>query len=150
LTPESREILKWSARILVLASLGWCIGCDIYRLFWVQEPSRAAFAYSKWDSWLENALEPGRGIFLDFSNFPMASAGFAQDIYFHGVYVLFPRRVLVSDPGLTINSARDILPNNTYPNERWLLDWGIGSVMSIEMDPKQKLPVVKHVHWLGE
>jgi len=108
------------------------------------------FAYSKWDAWLENALEPGRGIFLDFPNFPKASAGYAQDIYFHAIYVLYPRPVLVSDPGVTINSAWDILANNTYPSERWLLDWHVGSVMSVEMDKKQKLPVVKSVHWLGE
>lgn len=110
---------------------------------------RTTVAYDKWNAWIASSLEPDRGIFLQFDNFPDAAAGYVQTIYFHSVYMLYPRRVMVADPSIKINSAFDVFPNNTYPSDDWLRSWRIGSVMSIEMDPKQKLPVVKHVRFLG-
>jgi hypothetical protein len=130
--------------------MGLCIGFDADRLLMKQALSRLSEPYALWDGWVAKATAPGRGIFLKFEDFPQSKAGYAQNIYFRAVYSLYPQRALVSDPSATINNARDLLKNNSLPSDRWLLDHGVGSVMTIVMDPDRHLPVIRDVRWLGK
>ncbi|MGD0139342.1 MAG: hypothetical protein ABSD28_10730 [Tepidisphaeraceae bacterium] len=150
MTGKSQETLKWSLRIVVLTSMGLCIGIDVNRLFVKQALSKLSDPYALWDGWLEQATAPGRGIFLKFDDFPESRAGYAQNVYFRAVYFLYPQRVLVSGPSATLNRGQDLLKNNSLPSDQWLLDQGVYSVMSIVMDPKHDVPVVRDVRWLGK
>jgi hypothetical protein len=150
LTGKSQETLKWSLRIVILTSMGLCIGFDVNRVFVNQGLSKLSEPYGLWDGWLESSTAPGRGIFLKFDDFPESTAGYAQNVYFRAVYVLYPQRVLVSDPSATINKGQELLKYNSLPSDRWLLDQGVDSVMSIVMDPKHNVPVIREVRWLGQ
>jgi len=130
--------------------MGLCIGFDANRVFVNQALPKLSQPYGLWDSWLENSTAPGRGIFLKFEDFPERWAGYAQNIYFRAVYFLYPQWVLVSGPSATINKGQDLLKNNSLPSDRWLLDQGVDSVMSIVMDPKHDVPVIREVRWLGK
>jgi hypothetical protein len=127
-----------------------CIGYDVNRQFVDDALPKLSQPYALWDGWLEQATAPGRGIFLKFDGFPERWAGYAQNIYFRAVYFLYPQPVLVSGPTATINKGQDLLKNNSLPSDQWLLDHGVDSVMSIVMDPKHDVPVVREVRWLGE
>jgi hypothetical protein len=148
LTAKSRETLKWSLRIVVLTSMGLCIGVDVNRMF-VDPPIVALTrSYALWDNWLDQSTR--RGIFLKFEDFPQTAAGYVQNIYFRSVYVVYPRRSLVSGSPVTINNGLELLKNNSLPSDAWLLDHGVDSVMSIVMDPRRGVPVPRDVRWLGE
>lgn len=149
-SPASQQILKWSLRIIILTSIGLCIGFDINRLFVLKKPDKLAHPYALWDGWIENATAPGRGLFLTFDSFPPRGAGFAQNIYYRAVYVLYPRPLLAAGPGTKISDGNELLKHNEYPGDQWLLKQGVDSVMTIRMDPRQNLPVVAGVRWFGD
>jgi hypothetical protein len=128
--------------------MGLCIGFDANRVFVNEGLSNLSDPYARWDGWLEEATAPGRGIFLKFDDFPDRWAGYAQNIYFRAVYVLYPRRVLVCGPSATINKGQDLLKNNLLPSDRWLLDQGVDSVMWIVMDLNHNVPVIREVRRL--
>lgn len=148
--PVSRAVLKWSLLVLVLTSIGLCIGYDVTRLFVLKKPTNLARPYAQWDSWLVNAAVPGRGLFLKFDDFPPGAAGYAQNIYYRAVYDLFPQPCLVTGPGNKISDGRDLLKLNDYPSEQWLRSQNVDSIMTIKMDKKSNLPIVENVRWLGE
>jgi len=149
-SPKSPKILKCALRIIVLASIGWCIGFDIHRVFVLKKPDRLAHPYALWDGWITQSAAPGRGLFLKFDHFSAGGAGYAQNIYYRAVYVLYPRPLLVTGPATKIGDGNDLLKHNEYPNDQWLLKQGVDSVMTIQMDPKRNLPVVAGVRWLGD
>jgi hypothetical protein len=134
----------------VAVSLICCIWSDIYRAYFDPKTSNNHQGYLLWEQWLAQATAPHHAIYLNF-DFPDAgkSAGFAQTIYFLGNYWLYPQRVLVADPSIPIGEGHDILKNNSYPGDRWLLDHDVLSVMTIIMDEQRQLPYVKSVRWLG-
>jgi hypothetical protein len=144
------QILKWSLRILVLTSIGLCMGFDITRMFITKAPTKIAQPYALWDSWIANATVPGHGLFLKFDSFPPAGAGYAQNIYYRAVYDLFPQPLLVAGPGTKISDGHELLKHNDYPGDQWLRSQGVDSVMTIQIDKKKNLPVVSDVRWLGE
>jgi len=146
----SREILKWSVRILVLTSVGLCIGFDFIRLFESNEPSHLAKTYHLWDGWLTYAVVPDRGLFLKFDHFPAGDAGYAQNIYFRAVYDLYPQPLLATDLSKKISNGDELLTENQYPGDQWLRNHGVDSVMTIQMDAKRDLPVVSGIRWLGD
>jgi hypothetical protein len=148
--PRPPAILKWSLRILVLASIGLCIDFDVNRLFVLKKPDRIAAPYKLWDGWITDATAPGRGLFLKFDHFPPGAAGYAQNIYFRAVYVLYPRPLLVAGPSIKLSNGDELLKNNEYPGDQWLRSQGVDSVMTIQMDPVRVLPVVSEVRWLGQ
>jgi hypothetical protein len=150
LSPKSQEILKWCLRILILASIGLCIDFDMNRLFVLKKPDRIAEPYKLWDGWIASAAAPGRGLFLKFDQFPPKAAGYAQNIYFRAVYVLFPRPLLAAGPSTKLSNGNELLKNNEYPGDQWLRSQGVDSVMTIQMDEVHGLPVVSEVRWLGE
>jgi hypothetical protein len=150
LTSKSRETLKWLLRIVVLTSMGLCIGFDANRVFFTEGLAKISGSYALWDGWLEEAADSGRGIFLKFEDFPDRWAGYTQNIYFRAVYVLYPRRVLVSGHSTTVNKWRELLENNALPSDEWLRDQGVDSVMTIELDPNHHVPLVRDVRRLGE
>jgi len=88
-------------------------------------------------------------VFLKFDGFNKADAGYAQNIYFRGVFVLFPRPLLVSDPHARINNGYDLLKNNWYPSDPWLAEQGVGSVLTVQMDRDRNLPITEALRWLG-
>jgi hypothetical protein len=148
-TPHPPAILKWSLRILVVASIGLCIKFDFNRLFVLKKPDRIAEPYKLWDGWITDAAAPGRGLYLKFDQFPIKAAGYAQNIYFRAVYVLFPRPLLAAGPSTKLSNGDELLKNNEYPGDQWLKSQGVDSVMTIQMDRALGLPVVSEVRWLG-
>jgi hypothetical protein len=147
--PQPPAILKWSLRILVIASIGLCIDSDMNRLFVLKKPDRIAAPYKLWDGWITSAAR-GRGLFLKFDQFPPRAAGYAQNIYYRAVYVLFPRPLLVAGPATKVTNGNELLKENEYPGDQWLRSQGVDSVMTIQMDDVQGLPVVSGVRWLGD
>jgi len=133
----------------VIVSIGTCIGYDIDRLFILKKPGRLAETYPVVDGWMTYAATPTRGVFLKFDGFNKADAGYAQNIYFRGVFVLFPRPLLVSDPHARINNGYDLLKNNWYPSDPWLAEQGVGSVLTVQMDRDRNLPITEALRWLG-
>jgi hypothetical protein len=130
--------------------MGLCIDSDMNRLFVLKKPDRIAEPYKLWDGWIASAAAPGRGLFLKFDNFPPKGAGYAQNIYFRAVYVLFPRPLLAAGPSTKLSNGDELLKNNEYPGDQWLRSQGVDSVMTIQMDEVRGLPVVSEVRWLGE
>ncbi len=138
-------------QVAVVISLICCIWSDVYREYFDPKTWNNRKGYALWEYWLEKSTAPGRAIFIhfDFSD-RGRNAGFAQTIYYLGVYDLYPQRALVADPAVLINDGHDILHNNSNPNDPWLLDHGVGSIMSVIMDPHRNLPVVNSVRFLGQ
>jgi hypothetical protein len=142
----TQKILNWGLRIAVLASLACCICSNIYRELYDVKTINNRKGEALWQAYLEDATNPGQNIFLKFDYGEHGeNAAFAQTIYFLGVYRLYPRRPLVADPSVMINDGHDILRNNDLPDDQWLRDHGVGSVMSIIMSQRQNLPYVKFV-----
>lgn len=129
--------------MIVLFSLGCCIWFDFNRAFVTRATAHLAETYPVVDGWMLYSATPTRGVFLKFDGFGAKDVGYAQNIYFRGVYVLYPRPLLVSSPGARINDGFDILKFNWYPSDRWLLDHGVGSVLTIVMDRQKGLPVAE-------
>jgi hypothetical protein len=145
-----RTALKWGLRLLIVYSLYLVINSDVNRLFVLKKPDRIAEPYALWDNWITGATAPGKGLFLTFDHFPPGGAGYAQNIYFRAVYVMYPLPLLVTGPGTNIKNGDELLQKNNYPGDDWLLSQGVDSVMTIRIDPKRKLPVVSDVRWLGK
>jgi hypothetical protein len=144
-----RKSLFWGGLVLA-ASMGLCIGFDVYRQFDLRGPGHLDESYAWLDKLIRGAAEPGRGVFLRFDNFRGESAGFVTNIYFRAVYVMYPRPVLVAEPGVVVNKPFQLLENNSYPNEQWLRDQGVGSIMVWDFDPVSGRPFVRGVTWLGK
>jgi len=148
---QSQQFLKWSLRIVVVASFVCCLWSDIYREYFDPSTANNRHGYALWQHWIEEWTFPGRGIFLQYDFRDQGkNPAFAQTIYFLGVYCLYPQRPLVADPSILINDGHDILKNNSYPSEQWLMDHGVSSIMTIVMDPRRDLPVIKSVYPLGQ
>lgn len=130
--------------------MGLCIGFDVYRQFDLAGPEHLNESYAQWDGFIRNGAEPGRGVFLKFFNFQGKSAGFTTNIYFRAVYVLYPRPVLVAEPGVVVNKPLQLLEANSYPSERWLWNHGVGSIIVVDFNPVSMQPFIRGVKWLGE
>ncbi len=129
--------------------MGLCIGFDVYRQLDLAGPAHLNQSYARWDGIIRNAAEPGRGVFLKFVNFRGKSAGFTTNIYFRAMYALYPRPVLVAEPGVIVNKPFQLLQANSYPSERWLWDHGVGSIIVVDFDPVRMQPFIREVKWLG-
>ncbi len=88
-------------------------------------------------------------MFLKFKNFPVTAAGFTTNIYFRAAYVLYPRPVLVAEPGVVVNKPLQLLEANSLPDERTLRDRGVASIIVVDFDPVRMQPFVAGVKWLG-
>lgn len=87
-------------------------------------------------------------MFLKFIGFPKGAGGFTASVYFRAVYVMYPRPVLVADPGVVVNETTRLLEGNSVPDERSLRDRGVGSIVDLELVGMQ--PVIRRVKWLTE
>jgi hypothetical protein len=146
---KARIFLEWFGGLLIVTSMGLCIGFDVYRQFGLAEPQHLNQSYVQWDGYILNRAEPGRGVFLKFVNFRGQWAGYATNIYFRAVYVMYPRPVLVARPGDVLNKPFQVLAANSYPSEKWLWDHGVGSIIIVDFDPVRTQPFVAGVKWLG-
>jgi hypothetical protein len=146
---ESPFSLRRLMQVAVVISLICCIWSDVYREFFDPSTSNNRRGYALWEYWLEESTIPRHAIFLQF-DFPdkNKNAAFAQTIDYVGTYHLYPQPVLVADPSVLINDGHDILRNNSTPSDSWLRDHGVGSVMSVIMDPQKNLPFVKSIRFL--
>jgi hypothetical protein len=149
-SPKPGRILKWLGGIIVVTSMGLCIGFDVDREFYLRGPDHLNQSYARWDAFIRNGAAPGRGLFLRFINFHGPQAGFATNIYFRAVYALYPRPVLVAKPGVVVNKPFQLVDGNSYPSENWLRERGVGSILVVDYDPVRKQPFVAGVKWLGE
>ena len=146
--------MKWLIRVAVIASMGLCIGSEIYLNNGPRSSDRLVRVYDYWDTTLRKKAEPGRGVFVRFNNFPSGNFGeaYAQSIYYRAVYALYPLPVVVTRPGVVVNEGKDFLKDNTYPSEQWLADHGVGSVFTVRFEPKMDRPflTVESVQWLPD
>jgi len=124
------------------------IGFDVYRELWLAGPTRINSTYATWDGLIQHGAGPGRGVFLKFENFKGDALGYTTNIYFRAVYILYPQPVLVAPPDVVVNNAPQLIADNSYPNEQWLIDHGVGSIMFIDFDGFRKRPFVRGVQWL--
>jgi hypothetical protein len=145
---SDRWILRWLGGIVVVISLGLCVGVDIRREFFERWPDRLRQKYEQWDGVFRSGDKSGRGVFLKFVNFPKNAGGFTANVYFRAVYVMYPRPVLVAEPGVTINGTMQLLDGNSIPEERSLRDRGVGSIVVLRLEGMR--PVVERVKWLDE
>ncbi len=134
----------------MVASIGMCIGFDIDRQFYLRGPRLLNQSLVDWDRYIHTETTPGRGVFLKFLNFHGQSRQWAARIYFRAVYLLYPQPVLVTGPSVVVNNAPQILQDNSYPSDQWLMDRGVGSIVVVDFDPLKNRPVVLAVKWLGE
>ena len=116
-----------------------------------RKPASLVNYYAVWDTQLRHDAEPGRGLFLKFDGFSQGTLGeaFAQTIYYRGVYALYPAPVLATEPEVVVNEGKDFLAHNYCPSDQWLMDHGVGSILTIGMDGRRKQPYVESVRWLG-
>jgi len=149
-SPKSGRILRWLGGLIIVMSMGLCIGFDVYRVFYLRGPDHLNQRYRRWDALINSGAAPGRGVFLKFTNFPVKAAGFTTNIYFRAVYVLYPRPVLVAEPGAVVNKPMQLLKANSFPDERTLWDRGVGSIIVVDFDPVRMQPFVAGVKWLGQ
>jgi hypothetical protein len=126
------------------------IGFDIYRQLWLAGPTKLNSSYVRWDGLIQHAAAPGRGVFLKFINFKGDALGYTTNIYFRAVYVLYPQPALVAQPDVVVNNAPQLMAGNSYPDEQWLIDRGVGSIMFIDFDQNRQQPFVRGVKWLSQ
>jgi hypothetical protein len=148
--PGSRRILARLGGLVVITSIGMCIGFDIYREFYQRGPSLMNQSYVQWDGYIHKETTPGRGLFLRFLNFHGQSRQWAARIYFRAVYLLYPQPVLVTKPDVIVNTAPQLLEGNSPPDDQRLIDRGVGSIVVVDFDPLKMKPFVFAVKWLGE
>lgn len=143
--------LKWVIPIAVITSMGLCIGSDLYRVHGPRAPVKLVKIYGYWDSQLRDKSMPGRGVFLKFEGYSRGdlTEAYAQSIYYRGVYAMYPLPVLVTEPNVVVNEGKDFLQDNSYPSDQWLVDHGVGSVLTIGFDERAGLPFTMAVQWLG-
>jgi len=127
-----------------------CVGHDIYRQFCLREPAKLKQSYVLWDGSISKEVAPGRGVFLKFLNFHGQLRQWTARIYFRSVYRLYPRPVLVARPSAIVNTAPQLLENNSYPNESSLWDRGVRTILIVDLNPVSKQPFVEAVKWLGQ
>jgi len=147
-SPRSAWILRSLGGLVIVTSLGLCIRADVDREFLVRLPARLNQRYEQWDALFRSGTAPGRGVFLKFIGFPKGAGGFTASVYFRAVYVMYPRPVLVADPGVVVNETTRLLEGNSVPDERSLRDRGVGSIVDLELVGMQ--PVIRRVKWLTE
>jgi hypothetical protein len=132
------QSMRWLMVIAAAASMGLCIGnASRFRAQNFQAPEQLERVYGYWDGVLRKDPEPGRGIFLKFVNFPEGIPGqaFAQSVYFRAVYTLYPLPVLATGANVVVNEGKDLLKDNFYPNDQWLRDHGVGTVVDVGFVP---------------
>jgi hypothetical protein len=148
--PKSRRILRWLGGVVVVTSVGMCIGFDIYRQFYLGGPERLKQSIVDWDGYIHKESTPGRGVFLKFLNFHDQARQWTARIYFRAVYSMYPQPVLVTGPSGVVNTAPQLLEDNSYPSDQWLIDRGVGSIVVVDFDPLKNRPFILAVKWLGE
>ncbi|HEY1923128.1 MAG TPA: hypothetical protein VGG44_10300 [Tepidisphaeraceae bacterium] len=148
--PKSRRILGWLGGIVVAMSVGLCIGFDVHRQFYLRMPGLLNQSLADWDGYIRKETTPGRGVFLKFLNFHDQSRQWSARIYFRAAYLLYPQPVLVTGPSVVVNTAPQLLQDNSYPSDRWLIDRGVGSIVVVDFDPLKNRPFVLAVKWLDE
>ena len=148
-SPKSGRILPRLGGLIIVTSIGLCIGFDVYREFSLRAPDQLNQSYARWDGFIRSGAAPGRGVFLKFVNFPEKVAGYTTNIYFRAVYELYPRPVLVADPGFVVNKPLQLLEGNSVPDDRSLRDRDVGSIIIVDFDPVKMHPFIAGVKWLG-
>lgn len=76
---------------------------------------------------------PDGNTFIHFEGLEAKTDGsfvFAQ--FIRASYHNYPRKVLVGPPEITLQSAADILANNSLPSNHWLRDHGVTRVLTYE------------------
>jgi hypothetical protein len=145
----NRRIAQVVLGLIALTSMGLCIGFEIAR----QESNGSAASltqsYSRWDAYMRQAA-PRAGVFLKFVGFEGNWRGYVANIYYRAVYVLYPKPVLVADPSVVVNNENQLVDTNSYPNDRRLLNHGVGAVLTIVFDPATNSPVPAEPRWVGE
>jgi hypothetical protein len=132
--------------------MGLSIGSDIYQVTKGPRPPAGLIRfYAAWDGTLRLATQTGRGVFLKFDGFSGGTLqeALAQTIYFRGVYGIYPLPVLVTTDDVIVGEGKDFLIRNSYPNDQWLINHGVGSVLTIGFDARKRQPYVESVRWLG-
>jgi len=64
----------------------------------------------------------------------MRDRDFIEFTFFRGVYALYPRRVYSGAASQAINTAADILNAAFDPDEKWMDEHKIGTVLSYRVD----------------
>jgi hypothetical protein len=147
-SPKSGMILQWLGGLVIVTSIGLCIGADADREFYSRWPARLNQRYEQWDALIKSGAAPGRGVFLKFVNFPKNAGGFTANVYYRAVYAMYPEPVLVAEPGVLINGTMQLLGGNSIPDEQSLRNRGVGSVVILHLVGMQ--PVIARVKWLGD
>jgi hypothetical protein len=109
-----------------------------------QAPERLEQVYGYWDNVLRKDTQAGRGVFVKFVNLPSGTQGeaYAQSVYFRAVYALYPQPVLVTASENVVNKGGDFLKDNSYPSEQWLVEHGVGTVITVGYEPRMDRPVL--------
>ncbi|HEY1923127.1 MAG TPA: hypothetical protein VGG44_10295 [Tepidisphaeraceae bacterium] len=146
--PRFGWVLRWVGGFIIAISLGLCIGADVHREFFERWPNRLTEKYKQWDALMESGASRDRGVFLKFVGFPKNAGGFTANVYFRAVYALYPRPVVVVEPGVTINGTMQLLAGNSIEDEQALRDRGVGSIVVLRLEGMR--PVIDRVKWLDE
>jgi hypothetical protein len=82
------------------------------------------------------ATRPFEGnVHLQWQDFTASDDDLLSLVYFRSVYTLYPRRIIVSDPSITINRGRDILTNTFAPDGAWLDKNNVRQVITVTRKP---------------
>jgi len=130
---------RWRGLGLLVAatavfSVGASVGIDITRRFVQRFQEIIASRYATVDEDLTAAAR-GDGLYLRFTKFQSDDAAdLALTLYEEAVYLLYPHTVLVGDPSAVATTAYLVLAGNFEPTDQWLLQHGIHTVLSCQID----------------
>ncbi len=130
-----RSIRPWVLSLAVTATLGLSIWSDYQERFVSGAVDNSVARYAGFDAQMGRATQ-GDGVFLHFVNFPPELSWVALDFYSRAVYALYPRRVLVADPGTPIFDFDQLRARNLDPDAAWLARNGTPVEVSYSIDPE--------------
>lgn len=116
--------------------MAWCIRLDVDVRFMRESTQKNMRGYTDWDRAVTTAAG-GQGIFLHFGSLTGANEETYSTFYFRGTYAVYPLPVGVAHEGVVINTWRDIMNANFQPDDAWLKEHHLGSMLSIAFDESQ-------------
>jgi hypothetical protein len=116
-----RKIGGWLFPVAVCVTLGLGVWFDFYGRFVSAQVRDARAKYQGIDEQMISASQ-GDGVFLHFTGFVGPLNNWVPlDYYERAVFSLYPRRVLVADPGTAIFDFDQLAASNFDPDAAWML-----------------------------
>ena len=122
------KVAVWLAALAMLSSAAAAISADVYTRFDSDQFKNRQLGVAAIDGMVRTGSR-GQGLFLQFTgNFRGSLEKYPCGVYYRAVYLLYPRPVLIAEPGQVIdpqNAVEQIRKANFDPDGAWLLNHGV-------------------------